>query len=95
MRAMNQLSIDAYLQSVQPNLTRREEWVLEAFENKGEASAETIAEHLGVGINVISGRVTGLRKKMQIVPTRKATNRFGRNVQYYRPARQEVLREHE
>lgn len=95
MRAFSQISIDQYLGIIKPNLTAREEWVLEAFEDKGEASAETIAEHLGVGINVISGRVTGLKNKQMIIPTRRGTNKFGRLVQYYRPARQEVLREHE
>ena len=95
MRDMSQLSMEAYFNHVKPNLTAREEWVLEALENLGEASAEKVAEHLGVGINVISGRITGLRKKQMIRPTRRDVNRFGRSVQFYRPARQEVLREHE
>lgn len=94
MRAMNQLSLDAYF-GMLPELTNREEWVLEAIEEKGEASAETVAEHLGVGINVVSGRITGLHKKQMIVKSRRGVNKFGRTVQFYRPARQEVLREHE
>lgn len=94
MREMNQLSIEAFLE-LKPKLTAREDWVLEAFESLGEASNETIAEHLGVGVNVTSGRITGLRNKRYIVPSRKGMNHFGRNVQYYKVARQEVLREHE
>lgn len=94
MRIMNQLSMEAYF-GMLPELTNREEWVLEAIEQKGEASAETVAEHLGVGINIVSGRITGLRKKHRIIPSKRGTNKFGRTVQFYRPARQEVLREHE
>lgn len=93
-RVMSQLSLEAYLE-LKPQLTKREEWVLDAIETLGEASAEKVAEHYGVGINIVSGRITGLRKKNQIVPGKRALNRFGRNVQYWRPARQEVLREHE
>lgn len=84
MRTMNQLSIEAYVNTVKPNLTKREEWVLEAIDNLGEASAEMVAEHYGVGINVISGRFTGLKSKGRIEPTRRDLNRFGRRVQYYR-----------
>lgn len=94
-RVMSQMSLDAYFSEVKPNLTDREEWVLSAIETLGEASADTVANYYGVGVNVISGRFTGLRKKMQIVPSRRGINRWGRSVQYWKPARQEVLREHE
>lgn len=94
-RVMSQLSLDAYFSEVKPNLTDREEWVLSAIELLGEASADTVANYYGVGVNVVSGRFTGLRKKMQIVPSRRGTNRWGRSVQYWKPARPEVLREHE
>lgn len=93
MREMSQLSLEAYF-DLKPELTKREEWVLDAIEHMGEASAEKVAEYYGVGINIVSGRITGLKKKRQIVPSRKALNRFGRNVQYWKPARTEVLREH-
>ena len=94
IRQMSQLSLEAYAE-LRPKLTQREEWVLEAIEELGSASAEKVAEHYGVGINIVSGRITGLRKKHQILPAGKRLNRFGRNVQYWRPARVEVLREHE
>lgn len=94
MRQMSQLSLEAYSE-LKPKLTKREEWVLDAIEHMGEASAEKVADFYGVGINIVSGRITGLRKKRQIVPAGRKLNRFGRNVQYWKPARVEVLREHE
>lgn len=94
MRQMSQLSLMAYTE-LKPELTKREEWVLDAIEHMGEASAEKVAEYYGVGINIVSGRITGLRKKRQIVPTQRKLNKFGRTVQYWKPARQELLREHE
>lgn len=94
MRQMSQLSLDAYAE-LKPKLTEREQWVLSAIENLGEASAETVAEYYGVGINIVSGRFTGLRNKRQILKSDKKLNKFGRNVQYYRPARTEILIEHE
>lgn len=93
-REMSQLSLEAY-KELKPELTKREEWVLDAIEHLGEASAEKVAEFYGVGINIVSGRITGLRKKRQIIPSKRAQNKFGRTVQYWKPARQEVLREHE
>lgn len=89
MRAMSQISIDAYLSRVQPNLTKREEWVLEAIELLGEGSTETVADHYGVGVNVISGRITGLKNKGLIFPTQRKTNKLGNLTQFY-SAYQEV-----
>lgn len=83
-RVMNQLSISAYLNTVKPALTKREEWVLSAIEDMGEASAESVANYYGVGINVISGRFTGLKKKEKIVPTKRIKTRSGNMAQYYR-----------
>lgn len=84
MRMINQLSISAYLNSVKDNLTAREEWVLEAITDLGEASAESVANHYGVGVNVISGRFTGLKKKNRIVPTERKLTRSGNMAQYFR-----------
>lgn len=84
MRATNQLSIQAYLNTVKPNLTKREEWVLEAIEFLGEASAESVARYYGVGVNVISGRFTGLKKKGKIEPTKRMLTASGNLAQYYR-----------
>lgn len=88
MRQINQLSLEAYYSDIKPNLTKREEWVLEAIEKLEEASAESVAEYYGVGINVISGRFTGLKNKGHIEPTTKKLNRFGRRVQYFRVKQQ-------
>lgn len=85
MRQMSQLSLEAY-RVLKPDLTKREEWVLEAIERLGEASAETVADYYGVGINIISGRITGLKNKNIIVPSKRALNRYGRNVQFWKPA---------
>lgn len=65
-RAINQISVDTYLE-LKPNLTKREDWVLEAFENIGkDACNEDVADYLGVGVNITSGRITGLRKKNRL-----------------------------
>lgn len=82
-RTMSSLSIFAY-QSVKDKLTAREEWVLEAIEDMGEASAETVAQYYNVGVNVISGRFTGLKKKNRIVPTERKLTRTGNLAQFYR-----------
>jgi hypothetical protein len=83
MRTISQISMDAWFTRVQPSLTRRENWVLEAIEILGEASAETVAEHYGVGVNVISGRFTGLKKKGLIYPTERKRTRTGAMCQFY------------
>lgn len=83
MRTISQISMDSWFTRVQPNLTKREEWVLEAIETLGEASAETVAEHYKVGVNVISGRFTGLKKKGLIYPTERKRTRTGAMCQFY------------
>jgi hypothetical protein len=85
-RVMNQLSIDAYFTRVQPKLTSREQWVLEAIEEQGTASVDTVAEYYGVGTNIISGRFTGLKGKGIIEPAYKGTNKLGSQVMYYKIA---------
>lgn len=83
-RVMHQLSIDAYISSVRPRLTTREEWVLDAIETLGEASAESVAEYYGVGVNVISGRFTGLKRKGLIRPTERKLTKTGNTAQFYK-----------
>lgn len=85
MRQMSQISMDIYRSDVEPNLTQRESWVLEAVEELGVASTETVADYRHVGVNVISGRMTGLRKKGLIEPAHRGVNKFGRTVQFWRP----------
>lgn len=82
-RAISQLSLDAYFTKVSPNLTARESWVLEAIEVLGEASIETVADYYNVGQNVISGRITGLKKKQLIYPTKRKVNKLGNLTQFY------------
>ena len=85
MRTMSQISMMNYFNVVQPKLTERESWVLEAIEELAPCTAEMVAEHYGVGINVISGRFTGLKKKDKIVKAFIGTNSQGNKVAYYQP----------
>lgn len=86
MRMMSQTSLDNYFTKVEPKLTTRESWVLEAIEDLAPVSAEIVAEHLGVFPNVISGRFTGLRKKGKIVKAYDQVNSRGSKVSYWKPA---------
>jgi len=81
----NIFSLQAFA-GLKPKLTNREEWVLEAIEDLSPCTAEMVAEHYGVGINVISGRFTGLKNKKRIVLDHEGYNQFGNRVGYYRPA---------
>lgn len=84
MRTMNQISIDTYLQHVKPELTKREQWVYDAIEYLGEGCAYTVANHLEVPINMVSGRFTGLKKKGKIVPTKLRDVGTGRMAMFFR-----------
>lgn len=84
-RAMSQISLDNYFDKVEPKLTKRESWVLEAIEDIYPASAEIVAEHLGVPVNVISGRFTGLRKKGKIIKAFTQVNQRGSKVTHWKP----------
>jgi hypothetical protein len=85
MRAMSQISMDNFFTTVKPKLTKREEWVLEAIEEIAPCSSEMVANRLGVGVNVVSGRFTGLKKKRKIIKDHEGTNEFGNKVAYYKP----------
>lgn len=84
MRTMSNVSIFNYRNVVKPKLTAREQWVLEAIEEQGTASVDTVAEYYGVGTNIISGRFTGLKSKGIIEPAHKGTNKLGSQVMYYK-----------
>ncbi len=86
MRKMSNISIDNYLRAIEPKLTKREAWVLEAIEELAPCTAEMVAEHYGVGIHIISGRFTGLKNKHKIVKAYDGTNRWGNKVGYYEPS---------
>ncbi len=66
MRQLSQVSMDNYLNVIQPGLTKREAWVLDAIQELQPCSIEQVAKHLGVGDNIISGRFSGLRGKQAI-----------------------------
>lgn len=83
MRTISQLSLDSYFNKVQPNMTAREAWVLEALEILGEGSTDTVAEYYKVTPNIISGRITGLKKKQLIYPTKRKVNKLGNLTQFY------------
>lgn len=85
MRALSQISIDNYMGVVKPKLTQREEWVFTAIEELAPCTSAMVAEHYGVGENVISGRFTGLKKKGKIVQAYTGTNANGNRVVYYQP----------
>jgi hypothetical protein len=89
MRAMSQISMDNFFTTVKPELTKREQWVLESIEEIASCSAEMVANRLGVGVNVVSGRFTGLKRKKQIVKDHEGTNEFGNKVAFYRPVHQD------
>lgn len=84
-RQMSQTSIDNYFDKVEPKLTSREAWVLEAIEEMAPASTEIVAEHLGVYPNIISGRFTGLRKKGKIEKAFEQVNTRGSKVVFWQP----------
>jgi transcription initiation factor IIE alpha subunit len=62
MHQNNINSINAYYNSCLPNLPRARKIVLDAIRELGEATDEQIAQHLGIGINRVSGRVYDLEK---------------------------------
>lgn len=94
MRTISQISMSNYL-GLKPKLTDREQWVLEAIEDLAPCTAEMVAEHYGVGVNVVSGRFTGLKKKRKIERAYDGVNRNGNKVSYYQPLQQHEPMERE
>lgn len=66
MRCVNQNSLLAYYADVQPELTKRESEVFNCLNDLGGGTLFDVAFRLGVPVNTISGRFTGLRKKGKI-----------------------------
>lgn len=89
MRAMSQTSIDNYIGLVKPKLTEREKWVLDAIEEIAPCSAEMVARHLNVPINIISGRMTGLKNKEKITKSYRGINDRGAKVDFWQPSEME------
>jgi len=62
MKKENLNSIITFFNSTLPHLTQSREMVLEAIYELENATDEHIAQHLGIGINHISGRVGELKE---------------------------------
>ncbi len=65
-RQMSPISITNYVEIVEPTLSKREMEVLDVFKTIAPCTCYDVSRKMGVGINVISGRFTGLRKKGKI-----------------------------
>lgn len=87
MRNLNENSLAAFT-ALEPKLTKREQWVLEALEQICPASCEEVAKYLMVPVNVISGRFTGLRNKGKIEEAYKQRNSRGSRVSYWQPVKE-------
>ena len=85
---MNQNSINAYREVVDPTKMTRKQEVLEALKDLKEATMAQVAEHLGLALHVISGRflelITDGKIKVDRVTQDKHKNRFG--TAYWRKA---------
>ena len=64
---MHTNSLFAYHQLVQPELTQREQDVLEVIEKLGESTCMEVAKAMGRYPNQISGRFTALKSKGVII----------------------------
>jgi predicted transcriptional regulator len=80
---INQLSLLAYRDYVQPNLTKRQEQVLEAIEKIQPCCNQQIAEKLNWPINMITGRVKELRDKGELEMHHQALYKFGKKVNFW------------
>jgi len=63
--SVSQTSLLAY-RGIEPNLTKREEQVLEVIDELGTACINDVAKAMNVYPNSISGRFTGLKRKDKI-----------------------------
>ena len=89
MRQMSLNSMLAY-QGLEPKLTKREEWVLDAIiDIEKPCTAAMVADHLGVGEHIVSGRFTGLKKKGKIKHLYDDLNSLGNKAGYYVPVTEE------
>ena len=85
MRQMSMNSLAVFSGRVQPNLTAREEQVLEVIETIYPTTLEGIANNLNVPEHTISGRITGLKKKGLIKSIRRQANSRNNQVDVYVP----------
>lgn len=67
MRGTDQLSLDAWINKVVPNLNKRQMEVYKAIGWLGMATSTQIGNYLRLPINCITGRVMELRKKNLVV----------------------------
>lgn len=59
----------AAFESIKPTLTARRKEVLEVVRRLETATGEEVADAMGVQVNVISGRLSDLKREGFIVPT--------------------------
>lgn len=87
MSNVSQLSMAAYFAKVKPNLTNRQQAVLDVIKRRGSACTYTAAEELGGTSNQYSGRFTELKAKGLIEPVERRIIPTGSTAQFYRATR--------
>lgn len=76
-RKVNSVSKANYFNIVKPELTTRENQVLEALEEISPAYTEQVANHMNMFSHQISGRITALISKGKVERVKKVTNSRG------------------
>lgn len=68
-------SIQAFKDTVQPELMSRKEMVVTAIKELGKASMRAIADHIGVPLHTISGRFSELQRdgRIKVVGSKSTT----------------------
>ena len=74
MRTLNQNSISIYRTVIQPQLTDRQKFVLNYFNDFEEGTGKEIADYLQVPFNQISGRFTELINQGLLEETGRRVN---------------------
>lgn len=82
--AMSQTSLLVWRTEVEPKLSKRQNQVLAAIEELGEACINEVAVHLETFPNSISGRFTELKEMDKIVKTDRRRMTNGHYADYYR-----------
>lgn len=95
MRQMNQMSMAAFFTKVKPELTKREEDVMDVVELKYPTTLEQVARVMRVPEHTISGRFTGLKKKDRIKAVGRTRNGRGSMVNLYAPIEMDMVYENE
>ena len=75
MKNVDEISIENYYLFIDTELTERQKEVYECFDKP--LTSEQVANKLGKGINVISGRITELRESGYLIKSERTTNSKG------------------